>query len=87
MILRHDVELTVAGRTDAGVHSAGQVRTMWERDVPRYIACPGRVCRTDELDATHTPVFHQVEGLAVDKGITMAHLRVLVSGPNSTFAR
>ncbi|MFS0142559.1 phenylalanine--tRNA ligase subunit alpha [Corynebacterium striatum] len=52
-----------------------QVRTMLDRDVPLYIACPGRVFRTDELDATHTPVFHQVEGLAVDKGITMAHLR------------
>lgn len=52
-----------------------QVRTMLERNVPVYIACPGRVFRTDELDATHTPVFHQVEGLAVDKGLTMAHLR------------
>ena len=52
-----------------------QVRTMLERDVPVYIACPGRVFRTDELDATHTPVFHQVEGLAVDKGLTMAHLK------------
>ena len=40
-----------------------------------YIACPGKVFRTDELDATHTPVFHQVEGLAVDKGLTMAHLK------------
>ena len=37
--------------------------------------CPGKVFRTDELDATHTPVFHQVEGLAVDKGLTMAHLK------------
>ncbi|WP_371440799.1 phenylalanine--tRNA ligase subunit alpha [Corynebacterium sp. NML98-0116] len=52
-----------------------QVRTMLDRDVPVYIACPGRVFRTDELDATHTPVFHQIEGLAVDKGLTMAHLR------------
>lgn len=52
-----------------------QMRTMLSRDVPMYIACPGRVFRTDELDATHTPVFHQVEGLAVDKGLTMAHLR------------
>ena len=42
---------------------------------PIYVVCPGRVFRTDELDATHTPVFHQVEGLAVDKGITMAHLK------------
>ena len=52
-----------------------QVRTMLNREVPLYIACPGRVFRTDELDATHTPVFHQIEGLAVDKGLTMAHLR------------
>ncbi len=52
-----------------------QVRTLLERDVPVYIACPGRVFRTDELDATHAPVFHQVEGLAVDKGLTMAHLK------------
>lgn len=52
-----------------------QMRTMLDREVPIYIACPGRVFRTDELDATHTPVFHQVEGLAVDKGLTMAHLR------------
>ena len=52
-----------------------QVRTMLSRDVPIYVLCPGRVFRTDELDATHTPVFHQVEGLAVDKGLTMADLR------------
>ncbi|APT92593.1 phenylalanyl-tRNA synthetase subunit alpha [Corynebacterium phocae] len=52
-----------------------QIRTMLEREVPLYIACPGRVFRSDELDATHTPVFHQIEGLAVDKGLTMAHLR------------
>lgn len=52
-----------------------QIRAMFDRDVPLYIACPGRVFRTDELDATHTPVFHQIEGLAVDKGLTMAHLR------------
>ena len=51
-----------------------QARTLLERDLPIYIACPGKVFRTDELDATHTPVFHQVEGLAVDKGLTMAHL-------------
>lgn len=52
-----------------------QMRTMLSRDVPIYVVVPGRVFRTDELDATHTPVFHQVEGLAVDKGLTMAHLR------------
>ncbi|GAA2522483.1 phenylalanine--tRNA ligase subunit alpha [Rarobacter incanus] len=52
-----------------------QARTLISRDLPVYIACPGKVFRTDELDATHTPVFHQVEGLAVDKGLTMAHLK------------
>ena len=52
-----------------------QVRTMLDRDLPIYVICPGRVYRTDELDATHTPVFHQVEGLVVDEGITMADLK------------
>jgi len=52
-----------------------QVRSMLEREVPLYVLCPGRTFRTDELDATHTPVFHQFEGLAVDKGLTMADLR------------
>ncbi len=60
-----------------------QVRTMLERELPIYVVCPGRTFRTDELDATHTPVFHQVEGLAVDKGLTMAHLR----GTLDAFAR
>jgi len=52
-----------------------QIRALLERPLPVYVVCPGRTFRTDELDATHTPVFHQVEGLAVDEGITMAHLR------------
>ncbi|HSO02198.1 MAG TPA: phenylalanine--tRNA ligase subunit alpha, partial [Gaiellaceae bacterium] len=52
-----------------------QTRSMLERTPPIYVVAPGRTFRTDELDATHTPVFHQVEGLAVDKGLTMAHLR------------
>ncbi|WP_326554007.1 phenylalanine--tRNA ligase subunit alpha [Micromonospora sp. NBC_01813] len=52
-----------------------QARTMLTRTPPIYVVCPGRVYRTDELDATHTPVFHQVEGLVVDRGITMAHLK------------
>lgn len=52
-----------------------QARTMLTRKPPIYVAVPGKVFRTDELDATHTPVFHQVEGLAIDKGLTMAHLR------------
>jgi phenylalanyl-tRNA synthetase alpha chain len=52
-----------------------QARALLERELPVYVICPGKVFRTDELDATHTPVFHQVEGLAVDEGLTMAHLR------------
>jgi phenylalanyl-tRNA synthetase alpha chain len=52
-----------------------QVRTLLERPLPVYVAVPGRTFRTDELDATHTPVFGQVEGLAVDEHLTMAHLR------------
>jgi phenylalanyl-tRNA synthetase alpha chain len=52
-----------------------QIRSLLTRELPVYVVCPGRTYRNDPLDATHTPVFHQVEGLAVDKGITMAHLR------------
>lgn len=52
-----------------------QARSLLERDLPVYVVVPGRTYRTDELDATHTPVFHQVEGLAVDRGLTMAHLK------------
>jgi phenylalanyl-tRNA synthetase alpha chain len=52
-----------------------QVRSMLEREVPIYVLCPGKVFRTDELDATHTPVFHQFEGLAIDKHLSMADLR------------
>lgn len=52
-----------------------QVRSMLEREVPIYVLCPGKVFRTDELDATHTPVFHQFEGLAIDKRLSMADLR------------
>ncbi|KAJ1684315.1 hypothetical protein LUZ63_020608 [Rhynchospora breviuscula] len=52
-----------------------QARTMLTRRPPIYVVCPGRVFRTDEYDATHSPMFHQVEGLVVDRGISMAHLR------------
>ncbi len=52
-----------------------QAHVMLDSEPPIYIACPGKVFRSDELDATHTPVFHQVEGLAVDKGLTMGHLK------------
>jgi len=52
-----------------------QIRAMLDRELPIYVVAPGRVYRTDELDATHTPVFHQIEGLAVDEGLTMADLK------------
>jgi len=52
-----------------------QARTLLSSDLPVYVICPGRTYRADEYDATHLPVFHQVEGLAVDKGLSLAHLR------------
>ena len=52
-----------------------QIRSMLDREPPLYVVCPGTVYRADEFDATHVPVFHQIEGLAIDKGITMAHLK------------
>ncbi len=51
-----------------------QIRTMENAKLPIKIICPGRVYRSDAVDATHSPVFHQVEGLVVDKGITMGDL-------------
>ena len=55
--------------------SAAQVRTMETRKPPIRVICPGRVFRADEVDATHSPVFHQIEGLVVDKGVTMCDLK------------
>lgn len=55
--------------------SSGQIRSLLTRDLPVYVVVPGRVYRDDPMDATHLPVFNQVEGLAVDKGLSMAHLR------------
>ena len=60
-----------------------QIRALLDRGLPVYVVCPGRVVRNDPLDATHSPVFHQVEALVVDEGITMAHLR----GTIDAFAR
>ena len=51
-----------------------QVRTMLSRGLPIRIICPGKTYRLDEMDATHSPVFHQIEGLTVDKGVTMGDL-------------
>ena len=55
--------------------SAAQIRVMEGRKPPIRIVCPGRVYRADDLDATHSPIFHQMEGLVVDKGITMCDLK------------
>jgi phenylalanyl-tRNA synthetase alpha chain len=80
------VYLDVAGRTDLLLRtetSAMQIRTMERQQPPVYVIAPGRVFRRDTPDATHTPVFHQVEGLAVDEGITFAHLK----GTLLSFAR
>lgn len=52
-----------------------QIRTMEKMQPPIRIISPGRVYRSDAVDATHSPVFHQVEGLVIDKGITMADLK------------
>ena len=79
---------TDGGATDSGLvlrthTSPVQVRTMLDRRPPIYVLCPGKVFRTDDLDATHTPVFTQIEGLAVDRGLTMANLK----GTLDAFAR
>jgi phenylalanyl-tRNA synthetase alpha chain len=48
---------------------------MLKKGVPIYMVAPGKVFRTDELDSTHTPVFHQLEGLAIDRDLNMGHLK------------
>jgi phenylalanyl-tRNA synthetase alpha chain len=55
--------------------SAMQIRTMEQQQPPVYVVAPGRVFRQDTPDPTHSPVFHQVEGLAVDEGLSMADLK------------
>jgi len=52
-----------------------QARTMTTKKPPIRIICPGRTYRVDEVDATHTPMFHQIEGLVIDKGINLGHLK------------
>jgi len=56
-----------------------QIRAMLTRPLPVYVVSPGKCYRTDTLDATHSPVFHQIECLAVDEGLTMADLRGAIS--------
>lgn len=60
-----------------------QIRVMQEKKPPIKIICPGRVYRSDAVDATHSPIFHQVEGLVVDRGVTMGDL----SGTLQVFAK
>jgi phenylalanyl-tRNA synthetase alpha chain len=68
------------GREKSGVvlrthTSPVQIRALLTRPLPLYVVSPGKCYRTDTLDATHSPVFHQIECLAVDEGLTMADLR------------
>ncbi|MFI7455174.1 phenylalanine--tRNA ligase subunit alpha [Nonomuraea sp. NPDC049714] len=77
---RSEHDTFFVGSADSGMvlrtqTSPLQIRALLERGAPCYAIAPGKTFRTDELDATHTPVFHQTEGLAVDKGLTMAHLK------------
>jgi phenylalanyl-tRNA synthetase alpha chain len=64
-----------AGRCLRTHTSPVQLRALLADGAPRYVVVPGRVYRNDPLDATHSPVFHQIEGLAVDTGLTMGDLR------------
>jgi len=64
-----------AGDGTGGTLSSAQIRAMLSRPLPLYVVSPGRCYRADALDATHSPVFHQIECLAVDEGLTMADLR------------
>jgi phenylalanyl-tRNA synthetase alpha chain len=67
-----DEEETICLRTQT---SSVQIRTMEILKPPIRIISPGRVYRKDEVDATHSPIFHQIEGLVIDKGITMGNLK------------
>jgi len=67
-----DIDSGIVLRTQT---SPVQMRVMLEQEPPIYVISPGKVFRFDELDATHTPVFHQVEGLAIDKDLTMSDLK------------
>jgi phenylalanyl-tRNA synthetase alpha chain len=70
-----DTFYTTTGLALRSQTSTVQIRAMQRRGVPIRIIAPGRVFRRDTPDLTHTPMFHQIEGLCVDKNITMAHLK------------
>jgi phenylalanyl-tRNA synthetase alpha chain len=68
----------IEGRPDRMLRtqtSPVQVREMQRSEPPIYLIAPGTVYRRDDIDATHSPMFHQMEGLAVDEGLTLAHLK------------
>lgn len=67
--LDYESELLLRSQT-----SPVQIRVMNEQKPPIYIVCPGRVYRSDAVDATHSPIFHQIEGLAVDENLSMSDL-------------
>lgn len=56
-----------------------QIRAMESKDLPIRIIAPGRVYRKDEVDATHSPMFHQIEGMVIDKGVTMGDLKATLN--------
>jgi len=74
-----DTFYTTQGHALRSQTSTVQIRAMERRGVPIRILAPGKVYRRDTPDMTHTPMFHQLEGLCVDKGITMAHLKGTIS--------
>ena len=74
-----DTFYTMDGMALRSQTSTVQIRAMERRGVPIRILAPGKVFRRDTPDMTHTPMFHQLEGLCVDKGITMAHLKGTVT--------
>ncbi len=74
-----DTFYTTTGLALRSQTSTVQIRAMERRGVPIRILAPGRVFRRDTPDMTHTPMFHQIEGLCVDRGITMAHLKGTVT--------
>jgi phenylalanyl-tRNA synthetase alpha chain len=83
---RDTIYVDLPGRSDLLLRtetSAMQIRTMERQEPPVYIVAPGRVFRQDTPDPTHMPVFHQVEGLAIDEGLSMTDLR----GTLAEFAR
>ncbi|MGI8662712.1 MAG: phenylalanine--tRNA ligase subunit alpha [Acidimicrobiales bacterium] len=80
------VEYGEPGSTLLRTHTSPvQIRVMQSKPPPIYMVMPGRVYRQDTADATHMPVFHQIEGLVIDKGITFAHLAGTIDAFSKAF--